>query len=186
MSKLSVRPGERAGRTLHSLGFGGRSSLLGGSSSLGSSLAGGDAGSLLLLDIAGHQALVFLGSILGGLEALELLSLEELLAAEVLLSDEALNLGGLVVSLVTALNLTASDVAAHIVLLGEAENLGNVASSLLEETGSNVLGGAAVDFLVALLDDLEGNDTEVRAGDATADGASSSVAGSLGVEERAL
>ena len=90
-------------------------------------------------------------------------------------------------SLVTTLDLAASDVAGHIVgLLVQAEDGGNLVLSLLEKTGSDVLVGAAFDLLVTLLDDGEGDDGEVGAGEASADGTSSSVAGSLGVEEGAL
>ena len=90
-------------------------------------------------------------------------------------------------SLVTTLDLAASDVASHIVgLLVEAEDSSDLVLSLLEETGGNILVGAALDLLVALLEDLKGDDGKVGTGDAAADGTSSSVAGSLGVEERAL
>lgn len=162
-------------------------SLLGGSGSLSLFLGLGSARCLLLLDVLRDELLV-LGSILfGGLEALELLSLDQLLAAETLLSDETLDLGGLVVSLVTALDLALGNVLANVVLLFvKAENSGNLVLSLLEETVGDLLVGAALDLLIALLHDFEGNDSEVWASDATADGPSSSVASSLGVEQRAL
>ena len=90
-------------------------------------------------------------------------------------------------SLVTTLDLALSNVLAHIILLGvEAQDGGNLVSSLLEETVGHLLVGAASDGLVTLLDNLEGDDSEVGASDATTDGPSSSVASSLGVEERAL
>ena len=96
-----------------------RASTLGGS---GSSLVGlglGVTGSLLLLDILGDELLVLGGLLLGCLEALKLLSLDELLAAEAFLSDEALDLGGLVVSLVATLDLALGNVLANVVLLWE-------------------------------------------------------------------
>ena len=88
--------------------------------------------------------------------------------------------------LVTTLDLTASDVLADIVSLAEAEHLGDVIPSLLEEAGADVLVSAASDFLLTLLDDLEGDDGEVSASDATTDRSPSAVASSLGVKERAL
>ena len=153
----------------------------------GLGLGSGVAGSLLLLDVLRDEFLVLGGFLLGSLEALELLSLDELLAAETLLSDQTLDLGGLVVSLVTTLDLALSNVLAHIILLGvEAEDGGNLVSSLLEETVGHLLVGAASDGLVTHLGNLEGDDSEIGASDATTDGPSSSVASSLGVEERAL
>ena len=149
-------------------------------------LGGGSAGGLLLLDVLGEELLVLGSVLLGRLEAVELLALEDLLAAEALLGDQALDLGGLVVGLVTTLDLTASDVLADIVSLAEAEHLGDVSPPLLEEAGADVLVSAASDFLLTLLDDLEGDDGEVSASDATTDRSPSAVASSLGVEESAL
>ena len=142
---------------------------------------------LLLLDVLGQELLVLGGGLLGGLEAVGLLSLDEGLSTEALLGDEALNLGGLVVSLVTALDFTTGNIFAHVVLLFvEAEDGGDVVLSLFEEAGTNVLVSAAGDFLITLLHDLQGDDTEVGASDAATDGTSSSVTSSLGVEERSL
>ena len=162
-------------------------SFLGGSLGVGLLFGLGGAGSLLLLDVLRDELLVLGSFLLGGLIALELLSLDELFAAETLLSDQTLHLGGLVVSLVVALDLTLGNILADVVLLSvEAEDSGNLVLSLLEESVGHLLVGAALDFLVTLLHDLEGDDGEVGAGDATADRPSSSVAGSSGVEERAL
>ena len=143
-----------------------RRSLLGSFLLLGLSLTG----SLLLLDVLGDELLVLGGGLLAGLEAVEFLSLDDLLAAEALLGDEALDLGGLVVSLVTALDLTADNVLGHIVLLGvEAEDSSDSVLSLLEETVGLLISGEAINVLVALLGDLEGNDSEVGSGVAAAD-----------------
>ena len=145
-------------------------SLLGGGGSGGLLLGLSGAGSLLLLDVLGDELLVPLGGLLGGLIALKLLSLDELLAAEALLGDQALDLGGLPVSLVTTLDLAASNIAGHVVLLFvEAEHSSDVVLSLLEEAGWDILVGATFDLLVTLLDDLEGDDVEVGAGVATTD-----------------
>ncbi len=142
---------------------------------------------LLLLDVLGQKLLVLGGGLLGGLEAVGLLSLDESLSTETLLGDEALNLGGLVVSLVTALDFTTGNIFADVVLLTvEAEDGGDVVLSLFEEAGTDVLVSAAGDFLITLLHDLQGDDTEVGASDAATDGTSSSVTSSLGVEERCL
>jgi hypothetical protein len=158
-------------------------SLLGGSGSGSLFLGLGGARCLLLLDVLRDELLVLGSVLLGGLEALELLSLDQLLAAETLLSDETLDLGGLVVSLVTALDFALGNVLADVVLLFvKAENCGNLVLSLLEETVGHLLVGAALNFLIALLHNFEGNDSEVWASDATTDGPSSSVASSLGVE----
>ena len=163
------------------------SSLSGGSLGSGLLLGGGGASGLLLLDVLRDELLVLGGRLFGGLEAVESLSLDDLLAAEALLSDEALDLGGLVVGLVTTLDLTTGNILADVVLLAvEAEDGGDVALSLLEEAGGDLLVGAASDLLVTLLHDLQSHDAEVRAGDAATDGPSSAVAGSLGVEERSL
>jgi len=163
------------------------SSLLGGSLGLLLLLGSGGAGSLLLLDILRDKLLVLGGGLLGRLIAVELDSLDQLLAAETLLSDEALDFGGLVVGLVATLDFAASDILADVVFLGvEAEDGSDVALSLLEEAGGDLLVGAAGDLGVTLLHDLEGHDAKVGAGDAAAHGPSSAVAGSLGVEERAL
>jgi len=152
-----------------------------------SSLCSSRAGSLLLLDILRDELLVLGGGLLGSLIAVELGSLGDLFAAEALLSNETLNLGGLVVSLVTTLDLAASDVAADVVLLDvEAEDGSDVALSLLEEARGHLLVGAAGNLGITLLHDLQRHDGEVRAGDAATDGTSSAVAGSLGVEEGAL
>jgi len=159
------------------LGSGGGGSLL---------FCSDGASGLLLLDVGGDQLLVLGGGLFAGLEAGKLLSLGELLATETLLGDEALDLGGLVVGLVSALDFTASDVAAHVVLLlVEAEDGGNLVLSLLEEARGNFFVGAASDGLVTVLLDLEGDHDKVGAGDAAADGPSSAVASSLGVEGRA-
>ena len=163
------------------------SSLLGGSLGSGVLLGGSGAGGLLLLDVLRDELLVAGGSLLGCLIAIESSSLDELLAAETLLGDKALDLGGLVVSLVTTLDLTASDVLADVVLLDvETEDGSDVALSLLEKARANVLVSAAGDLGVTLLHNLKRDDSKVSTGDASTDGSSSAVAGSLGVEERSL
>ena len=177
----SVRPDTPIGEWKKLLSF------LSLSLGLGLSLGFGSTGSLPLLGVLGDELLVLGGLLLGCLEALKLLSLDELLAAEAFLSDEALDLGGLPVSLVTTLDLALGNVLANVVLLWvESEDGSNLVLSLLEETVRHLLVGAALNFLVALLHDLEGHDSEVWAGEAATDRLSSSVTSSPWVEERAL
>jgi len=130
----------------------------------------GCTSSLLLLDVLRDELLVLGGLLLGSLIAFRLLSLDELLAADTLLSDQTLDLGYFVVGLVTTSDLTLGDIAAHIILLlVQAENGGNLVLSLLEETVRNLLVSAAFNLGVALLDNLEGDDGEVGTSDAAAD-----------------
>ena len=130
----------------------------------------GCTSSLLLLDVLRDELLVLGGLLLGSLIAFRLLSLDELLAADTLLSDQTLDLGYFVVGLVTTSDLTLGDIAAHIILLlVKAENGGNLVLSLLEETVRNLLVSAAFNLGVALLDNLEGDDGEVGTSDAAAD-----------------
>ena len=130
----------------------------------------GCTSSLLLLDVLRDELLVLGGLLLGSLIAFRLLSLDELLAADTLFSDQTLDLGYFVVGLVTTSDLTLGDIAAHIILLlVQAENGGNLVLSLLEETVRNLLVSAAFNLGVALLDNLEGDDGEVGTSDAAAD-----------------
>lgn len=94
-----------------------------------------------------------------------------MLAAEALLGDHALDLGGLVEGLVLALDLAGDHVLAHVVLLlVEGEGLDDVVSPLSAETVGALNVGDAGNFLVALLDDAEEDGGEVGADDAAADG----------------
>jgi len=162
-------------------------SLLGSSGSLSLLLSLSVTSGLLLLDILREELFVLGGGLLGGLVAVLNGSLLKLLSAEALLGDQTLDLGGLVMSLITTLDFTGNDVLAHIILLRvEAEDGGNLVLSLLEESVGDILVGAAFDLLVTLLDDLKSNDSKIRSGDATTDGTSSSVTSSLWVEERSL
>ena len=130
----------------------------------------GCTSSLLLLDVLRDELLVLGGLLLGSLIAFRLLSLDELLAADSLLSDQTLDLGYFVVGLVTTSDFTLGNVAAHIILLlVKAENGGNLVLSLLEEPVRNLLVSAAFNLGVALLDNLEGDDGEVGTSDAAAD-----------------
>lgn len=72
----------------------------------------------------------------------------------------------------------------YIVILGEAEETANLAGAL----GAEALGvddvGQAGDVGIALLDDGEGEDGEVHAGDAAADGLALALAGAAGAVAR--
>jgi hypothetical protein len=93
------------------------------------------------------------------------------LAAEALLGDHALDLGGLVEGLVLALDLAGNNVLAHVVLLLiEGEGLDDVVSPLSAETVGALNVGDSGDFLVALFDNAEEDGGEVGADDAAADG----------------
>ena len=124
---------------------------------------------LSFLDVLGENLLVLSSELLGLLVAVELFSLEEGLSSESLLGDESLDVGGLVESLVTLLDLTAHNVLSHVVLLTEGEDLSDVASSLGAESAGLVVRGDTFDLSISLLDDSEGDDSKIRAADAAAD-----------------
>ena len=134
-------------------------------------LLGGLLLGLLLLNVLGEEGLVLLLGVLGGGEAGRLVLLDGTLAAETLLSHQALNLGGLVEGLVLALDLAADDVLAHVVLLSvEGEGLHNVVSSLDTESVWSLDVSDAWQLLVTLLDDAQEDGSDVGADDAAADG----------------
>lgn len=139
--------------------------------------------SLLLLDVLRHKLFVSLGGLLGvGVAGLGL-SLDGVLAAKTLLGDHALDFGGLVESLVTALDLTTDDVVAHIILLlVKVEGLDNVSATLGTEAVGAGNVGDTVDFLFALLDDAEEDGGEIGAGDASADGLALAFSDATGLE----
>jgi len=125
---------------------------------------------LLLLGVLRNELLVSLGSLLGGSPAALGLGLDGVLAAETGLGDHALDLGGLVESLVATLNLAFDNVVADIVLLlVKSESLDNVSATLgTEAVGAGDVGDT-VDLLFALLDDAEEDGGKVGAGDAATD-----------------
>jgi hypothetical protein len=137
-------------------------------------------GSLLLLEVLGEQLLVSLGGLLAGLPVVDLGLLVDALSAESLLSDEALDLGGLEEGLVALLDLAPDDVLGHVVLLLEHEHFADVVGSLGSEASGLGIVSEPGDFLLALLDHLQGNGGEVRAADATTNGLSLALAISAG------
>lgn len=140
---------------------------------------------LLLLNILGEELFVLLQGFFGVVETgLELL-LDVALAAESLLGDETLDLGGLVEGLVTSLDLSSDDISADIVLLVKSESGDDVVSSLGSSHVRLVDVGKAIDFLLALLDDLEEDSANIGSNNATSDGTSLALTSSSGNVERA-
>lgn len=160
-----------------------------GGSGFGVSLGGdiGDVfgllGSLLLLKILGEELLVSDVLLLALLPSLSLLSLVEDLSSDSLLGDESLDLGGLVEGLVSSLELSSHDVLSDIVLLSQHEGLSDPVGSLWSESSWPDAVGESLDVLLALDQDLEGNDGKVGSADATSDGLSLSLSGPPGSVE---
>ena len=133
-------------------------------------LLSGLAGSLSLLDDLGDELLVLHGLLraLLGLSGSSVLA--DGLAADSLLGHETLDLWGLPEGLVTSLDGSVSNVLADIILgLVEVEEGSNLASSLLLESVWSVDVGDTSDVLLSLLDNREGNDSEVWSADASSD-----------------
>ena len=92
------------------------------------------------------------------------------LSAETGLSDETLDLGGLIESLVLALDLTGNNVLANIVLLlVEREGLDDVVSSLGTEAVGTLNIGNTSDLLLTLLNNTEEDGSEVSTDNAATD-----------------
>ena len=133
---------------------------------------------LSFLYVLGEDLVVLGSKLLGLLVAVSLGLLGKLLSSESLLGDESLDLGALVESLISFLDFTADNVLSHVVSLAESENLSDVASSLGSESAGLVVSGHTFDVGITLLDDLEGDDSQIGAADATTDRLSLSLAGS--------
>lgn len=141
----------------------------------------------------GKELLVLLDGGAGVLGAVDGLSFDNVLAAETGLGDHALNVGGLVVSLVLTLDFTSNNVLADIVLLFvEGESLDDVVATLGAESVGALDVGDASNLGISTLDNLEEDSGEVRVKDAATDGLSLAltsaggvVAGSAGSEQDA-
>ena len=161
----------------------GQISLLGGSGS-GSGglrlLVLSLVGSLLLLEVLGEELLVGLVGLAGSLPRGELALLVVGLSAEALVGDDALDLGGLVEGLVALLDLAADNVLGDIVLLAESESLSDLASPLGTESARLLVISEAGNLTGALLENLEGKDAKVGAGDAASDGLTLALTSSFG------
>jgi hypothetical protein len=137
---------------------------------------------LLLLSVLGEELLVLLDSGTGVLVAVDGLALDEVLAAETGLGDHALNVGGLVESLVATLDFTGNNVLADIVLLlVEGEGLDDVVATLGAESVGALDVGDSSDFAVTSLNNTEEDGRDVGVEDATADGLTLALTGTGGV-----
>ena len=126
--------------------------------------------SLLLLGIGGEELFVLLKVLTSGLVTTNDLSLVLVLSAETGLGDETLDLGGLIESLVLALDLTGNNVLANIVLLlVEREGLDDVVSSLGTEAVGTLNIGNTSDLLLTLLNNTEEDGSEVSTDNAATD-----------------
>ena len=122
---------------------------------MGSDLCGLLLG-FLFLGVLGEQLLVLLETITGGLVTADYLSLVLSLSAETGLSDEALDLGRLVESLVLSLDLAANNVLADIVLfLVKGEGLDDLVSALDTKAVGAFNVRHSLDVLLAALHDAE-------------------------------
>lgn len=149
-----------------------RVSLLRGSGSGGGGLrllVLGLVGGLLLLEVLGEELLIGLVGLAGGLPRGELALLVVGLSAEALVGNDALDLGGLVEGLVALLDLAADNVLGDIVLLAESESLSDLASPLGTESARLLVVSEASNLAGTLLENLEGKDAKVGAGDAASD-----------------
>jgi len=138
--------------------------------------------SLLLLGVALEESLVVTASLLGSLDSGDLVSLDDVLSAESLLSHHTLDSGGLVEGLVTLLNFTVNDIAFDIILLFEVEVLDDSVLSLLSESVGVLNIGESGNFLFTLGDNSEGDDGKIGTGNATTDGLSLALTSSSGLE----
>ena len=126
--------------------------------------------SLLLLGIGGEELFVLFKVLTSGLVTTNDLSLVLVLSAETGLGDETLDLGGLIESLVLALDLTGNNVLANIVLLlVEREGLDDVVSSLGTEAVGTLNIGNTSDLLLTLLNNTEEDGSEVSTDNAATD-----------------
>ena len=130
----------------------------------------------------GEELFVLGESFLGDLVSLLLGVLDDSLSAESLLSDESLDLGGLVESLVATLDFTGNNVLADIVLLlVEGEGLDDVVATLGAESVGALDVGDSSDFAVTSLNNTEEDGRDVGVENATADGLTLALTGTGGV-----
>lgn len=124
----------------------------------------------LFLGVLREELLVLLHGLLGVFVAVLDSSDALLLASQTSFGDQALDLGGLVESLVLTLDLTTNNVLANIILLlVKSESLDDVVSSLgTESVGASDVGDT-IDVLLSLLDNTELDGSEVGAVDAATD-----------------
>lgn len=137
--------------------------------------------STLLGSVLLEELLVGLGSVARGFDGVDLGSLEGHLSADSLFRDHTLNMGGLVVGLVTLLDFTVDDVFADVVeLFVESEGADNSHASLSSESVGSFGIVASDDVLISLFDNAEGDDGKIGTGDASADGLTLALTSSAG------
>jgi len=154
------------------------------SSSVVSFLLVGDfflVGSSLLLSVFFEDLLVVSDGSLGSFPSGLLVSLVDSLSSESSVSDQSLDLGGLISDgLAFLFDLSSDDESSDIIILGQSEELSDSGGSL----GSESLGELGVsetsNGLFTNLDDGEGNDGKISTDDATSDGLSLSFTSSSG------
>jgi len=127
---------------------------------------------LLFLEELREEFLISLGSLSGSLPGRDLTSLVERFSSESLLGDNSLDLGGLVVGLITLGNFSLNNILAYIILLSKGEGLLDLANSLGSESSRSLGIGESSDIIGTLLEDLEGDDAKIRSTDASSDGLS--------------
>lgn len=150
-----------------SSGLGGSS--LGGCSLDFNGLSSAVSVSLSLLDVLGEDLVVLGLVVLGLLVSGELGSLVNDLSSDSLFSNESLDLGGFVESLVTLLDFSSDYVLSHIVLLSQDEGLSDGRGSLGAESSGLVAIGNTFDFSITLLNDSEGDNGKIGTADAASD-----------------
>jgi len=124
----------------------------------------------LFLGVLREELLVLLHGLLGVFVAVLDSSDALLLASQTSFGDQALDLGGLVESLVLTLDLTTNNVLANIILLlVKSECLDDVVSSLGTESVGASYVGDTIDLFLSLLDNTELDGSEVGAVDAATD-----------------
>jgi len=130
------------------------------------------SGGLLLLSVLGKKLFVGSGSILGDLASLADGLLHDSLSTKSGVSDKSLDLGSLVVSLLTSLDFSVDNVSLNVVLLVKSKFLEDVVSSLLSShSGSfNIRDTFEVGF--SFLDNSKVDDGKIGAIDAASNGLS--------------
>lgn len=139
---------------------------------------------LLLSNSLGQKLSVLGSSVLLGLSVAGLEGLEVSLALQSLGSDETLDLRSLGVGLVALGDLTSDDKLADIVLLGKTKELSDVVGTL----GSQTLGHSGVsqtlNLVVSLLENHQGQHSEVRSHNASTDRLSLALTSATGTVAR--
>ena len=115
-------------------------------------------GGLLLLEVLGEEFLVSNSLLLACLPSLLLGSLVDNLSSDSLVGNDSLDAWALVEGLVTSNDGSSDNVLSDIVLLSEGEGLSDVVSSLWSESSGLWIVGESNDVVLALNENLEGDD----------------------------